>query len=183
MDNPAYFPLLPSEEQTPERARNAVAHNPLFFGCINATVVDEETLIAALRKKPEALNLIHPDLLTASHVATLVYDHDALLPNNAAADPNEGRKRALKKLADLAMKGEIGNNDIINVLAQYFNDDREFMIFAFAEYGVEFTIASERLRGDPSVVREIMDINPNERDGISDMLATGLSEINTALFE
>jgi len=36
MDNPDYFPLLPSDEQTTERARNAVAHNPLFLGCINA---------------------------------------------------------------------------------------------------------------------------------------------------
>ena len=146
-------------------------------------VVDDETLIAAVRRKPEALNLIHPDLLTASHVATLVYDHDALLPNNAAADPNEGRKRALKKLADLAMKGKIGNNDIINVLARYFNDDREFMIFAIAKCGVDFTIASERLRGDPSAVSEIMDINPMAEDSIPAMLATGLSEINTALFE
>ena len=33
--------------------------------------MDDETLIAAVRRKPEALNLIHPDLLTASHVATI----------------------------------------------------------------------------------------------------------------
>jgi hypothetical protein len=89
----------------------------------------------------------------------------------------------LQWLADLAMKGKIGNNDIIYLLAQYFNYDREFMIFAIAKHGVEFTIASERLRGDPSVVSEIIDINPKARDCIPEILASGLSQINTELFE
>jgi hypothetical protein len=169
MDNPSYFPLLPTEEQTPERARGAVEHNPLSLGCINATVVDKGILIAALRRKPEALNLIDPDLLTDTLVNALVYNSDSLTPNNAVTDTNEARKSALKKLADLAMKAKTYNPDIIYLLAQYFNDDREFMIFAIAKCGVDFTIASERLRGDPSVTSEILNINPAARDGVLEM--------------
>jgi hypothetical protein len=183
MDNPSYFPLLPKEEQTVERANRAVAHNSLFLGCINANVVDDDILIAALRRKPEAIKFVHSDFLKPSHVASLVYDYSSSAPNNALTDPNEARKSSLKKLADLAIKGQIGDSDIIYLLAQYFNDDREFMIFAIAKYGVEFTKASERLRRDPTVISDIMDMNPEARSFIPDLLASGLSEIDPELFQ
>jgi hypothetical protein len=148
-DNPLFFPLLTHEEKTFERAHAALKHNPLYLHCICAefqAMMPQEDLISAVRKKPEALKLINRSLLKAVVVAALVYVNDKW--NTAATDNNIARKVELKNLADSLMSEEYSESkeEIIYVLATYFNDDHEFMVFAITRYGVGLDLASERLR-------------------------------------
>ena len=184
-DNPDIFPLLPVEKKNTERAIEALSYNPLFVRCIPAEIlltIPPEILRSAITGTPHALSLIDHNLLTADLIKPLVYNHDSLIPNNAATDENENRKIALKTLADSVIKREINDQEIINILVKYFNDDEKFMIFVITEQGVNISEASQRLQSIPAVFEPALEIDPSD-EHIPSIFVSELYKINAGLFQ
>ncbi|MCX6990349.1 MAG: hypothetical protein NTX49_04715 [Chlamydiae bacterium] len=152
--NPSLFPLLPEAEITSERAQRAIEFNPLFLRFVPAAIqagLELDILTSAVRKNPAALNLIEPVLLTEDIVNTVI--QMPIDPANVAL--LAARPAALRSLADKVIDGTI-NRETASAwmlgLAQYFCDDKVFMIFAITHCGIELSVASGRLKDDEDVV-------------------------------
>ena len=180
-DDPDSFPFLSVGDITQERAIKAVEKYPLFFWCVPPGIKEQlgpdfilsalqknpmalkyvsakmqsnfsqEVFVLAVKQNPMALKFIDRSLLTQPIVSAVIeISREHRRAGNQ--DPLDPYHRALRNLADVEMEREIAELDIITVLAQYFNDDKGFMLYAITKGGVGLSVASDRLKDDEEVV-------------------------------
>jgi lambda repressor-like predicted transcriptional regulator len=184
-DDPDTFPFLSVEDITQERAIKAVEKYPLFLWCVPPGIkeqlgpdfilsalqknpmvlryiplemqltLEQHLFISAVKTNPKALSLIDRSLLTQLIVSAVIEisQERRKAGNQHPLDPYH---RALRNLADAEMKSEVVELDIITVLAQYFNDDKVFMLYAITKGGVGLSVASDRLKDDEELVLEAL---------------------------
>jgi hypothetical protein len=147
--------FVPEELINPFIVQTAIGENPLVLTSISAERqydMSSWVFTSAVKKNPEALNLIAPSSLQASMINKVI---EMGIDPAVSADLKAACDRALRIFANKVLEGTIDRQILsrsILGITRFFKNDRAIVLYAMTQYGISLSVASDELKDNEDVV-------------------------------